>query len=139
MSDAKEYLLQIGQWDAQINSKLKHRDALREQLTHITPVLKEDAGSGGGFQDKICNGVSKLVDLEREIDEDIDRLVDLKKEALGLMEKLTNAKYYTVLHDRYILSMKWESIAGELGISRQGTLKIHGRALQVFGKLMRDR
>lgn len=139
MLEAKEYLQQIRRCDTIINSKLAEVDALYGMITRITPVLKDDAGSGGGgSQDKIGNALAKIVDLKNDINRDVDNFVDLKREATALLEKLKNPQHYQILHGRYILYQTFEQIAADMGRTYRWVCILHGRALQAFTKEMEE-
>lgn len=140
MLEAKEYLQRIRRCDTIINSKLAEVDSLYGMITRITPVLKDDVGSGGGgSQDKIGNALAKIVDLKNDINHDVDTFVDLKREATALLEKLDNPLHYEILHKRYILYQTFERIAADMDFTHRWVCKLHGRALQAFGKAMKEK
>lgn len=140
MIAAKEYLLNIEKLDAQINVRLSEKDDLKEKLLHITPTLSPDKGSGGGgTQDKVAGIIAKMIDLESKINADIDRFADMKQEALALLDKMENATYMTVLHRRYFLHETFERIAIDMNYSWRWVIKLHGRALQAFDKLLKEK
>lgn len=140
MIAAKEYLLNIEKLDAQINVRLSEKDDLKEKLLHITPTLSLDKGSGGGgTQDKVASIIAKMIDLESKINADIDRFADMKQEALALLDKMENPTYMTVLHRRYFLHETFERIAIDMKYSWRWVIKLHGRALQAFDKLLKEK
>ena len=59
------------------------------------------------MEDIIC----KIVDLEKEINEDINRLVDLKFEIMSIIKAIGNLIYQTLLEQRYLCFRTWEQIA----------------------------
>lgn len=123
--------------DAVIDAKLAERDALYDMLTHITPTLKQDVVSSGGFQqDKMGNAIAKIADLGNELDNVIDKFVDKKREASALLERLDNPLYYQVLHKRYVLFHSFEKIAGDLNYTYRNIRYLHGRALQAFDEIL---
>jgi hypothetical protein len=141
MSEAKEYLMQIEKLDKLIDRKIAKRDLLRSKQMRITPTLKEDVISGGGVQDKLAEASAQIIDLEKELDRDIDRYVDLQRQAERLLEKVAekNAKHYEILHRRYIEHETFVRIACEMGYAdERGATKLHGRALQTFGKVLQE-
>lgn len=138
MNEAKEYLKGVKLLDAQINARLSEKEDLEDKLKHITPNLSFDKGSGGGNHDKLGGMIAKIVDLERAIDADIDRFVDLKNEALGLLNKMNNPTYMTILHRRYFQHNTFEKIASDMGYSWRWICKLHGRALQEFDKILQE-
>lgn len=135
-SPAKAYLNRIRFLEEMINEKIADRDATREMLYRITPVLKDDAVSFSGNQDKIGTGAAKLADYEAELDEMIDRLVDMKREIISQLEKLKDIDHYKVLKLRYVHCYTFERIATEMNYSYRGICYLHGRALQAFEKVI---
>lgn len=133
---AKTYLSKIRKTDTIINSKLQEIDGLYAMITKITPTLKADVVSGGGNQDKIGDAVARIVDLQKEINADVDKLVDQKREAAALLEKLENPQHYEVLHKRYVQYMTFEAIAVDMAYTYRGVCYLHGRALAEFEKIM---
>ena len=91
--NAKEYLCRIGRCDAKINAMLAEVDGLYAMVTKITPTLKSDVVTGGGNQDKIGGAVAKIVDLKDDINREIDRFVDMKRETAAMLDKLENHLY----------------------------------------------
>ena len=55
-----------------------------------------------------------MMDLEREVDEEIDRLVDLKAEIMKTIGQVPNDRERVVLELRYLAFKDWASIAGTL-------------------------
>ena len=113
---AKEYLRQLKTLDNMINAKLLERErirALSEKVT-VSQSEKVQCSSGGGFE----NVVIKIQELEDEINADVDKLVDLKREARGLIGKLEDERYKWALKERYIefKSLSWLSDSIGLGV-----------------------
>lgn len=50
--------------------------------------------------------IIKIVDMESEINADIDRLVDLKKEIAGVIHRVSNLEYQTLLELRYLCASR---------------------------------
>lgn len=131
-TNAKRYLQQIGRCDSRINAMLAEVDGLYAMVTKITPTLKADVVTGGGSQDKIGDAVAKIVDLKDEINREIDRFVDLKREALAMLDKMENHLYYIILHRRYVQYDSLEQIAADMHYTYRWVCILHGRALQEF-------
>lgn len=137
--ESTKYLREIKKLDSIINSQLDEVDSLYAMITRITPVLKDDVVTGSGNTDKIGNAISKIVDLREEINRDIDKLVDKKREASALLKKLENPLHYEVLHKRYVLFESFEQISLEMGYTYRNICYIHGRALQAFDRILKER
>lgn len=134
--DAKEYLKSIKRLDTIINSMLKERDQLKGMRYRITQTLKPVMVSGGGSEGGFTDASNRLIDLEREIDREVDRFVDLKEEAGAMLKQLENPKHFEVLHRHYVLYESFEQIAVDIGYTYRNVCYLHGRALQVFQKVL---
>lgn len=139
MIGAKEYLQSIAALDAKINALLAEKDELKDRLQRITPVLSPDKTTGGGgTQDKAAVIIAKMIDLENAINADIDCLVNKKREAVKLLNRLTNPVHVTVLDRRYFRRMSLQDIAKDMQYSLRGMQKLHGRALQAYDRLLKE-
>jgi DNA-directed RNA polymerase specialized sigma subunit len=132
----QEYLLQVKLCDAHINNKLEELAQLKALATKVTSTLKQDAVSGGTFGDKVGDVVSRIVDMQNEINAAIDEYVDKKKEVKRIIEQVTNPDQLNVLLKCYILHESLEQIACEMGYSYRNICYIHGRALQAVAAVM---
>ena len=134
---AKEYLSQVRIIDERITCKLADAALLQDMVTRITPILREDGASGcGGAPDRLADAVAKIVDLTAEINRDIDRLVDKKREIAAKLEKVSDRRYYTVLSRRYLLFETFEKISCEMNYSWRRVCSLHGQALEAFQKVL---
>lgn len=135
--EAKAYLGRIRELNRTIDRKLDRATTLKALAMKTTQAMK-DAGSMGSGADKISGAMNKYIDLSAEIDRDIDRLVEMQQEAYALLGKIRNQKYYTVLDMRYLKYKGFEQIGVEMGCSRRWAEKLHGRALEVFDKVLEE-
>lgn len=136
--NAKEYLQEIRTTDEMIDEMKKDRDHLSGMRYRITQNLKPVVSSGGGTHGGFTNASDGLIDLEREIDREVYRLVNMKREARTLLAKLRlrNMKHYKVLNRYYIRHESFEKIAVDMGCSYRNVCYIHGRALQTFQRVL---
>lgn len=137
--DAKAYLSKIRLLDANINSKMNDLHALRTMVTNITSTISPVSVSGCGSQDKLGNAVAKIVDLQNEINQKVDKYVDLKRDAIEVLEKVKDPEQLKVLHKRYFEYKSWERIACEMGYSYRNVLYIHGDALKSVNAILKER
>ena len=133
---AKEYLLRIGLLDQKIENKQLQLDSLYALAQSVTIQPKEVDVQTSGDPDKLGSTVAKIVDLQDELNRDIDRYVDMKLEAIRLLNRMESPKYANILIRRYINYEEWQEIADVLGISRQAVDKKHGLALIDFQKIL---
>ena len=126
---AKEYLSQARYLDMRINSKLDQIESLHELATRCTSTISgmpHNPNRGGSpMADAIC----KIIDLESEINADIDKLVDLKREIVGVIKGIDNVELQTLLEKRYLCFMQWEQIAVDMCYSIQHVYRLHAEAL----------
>lgn len=132
--DAKEYLSQAYRIDQRINSKLEQVMSLRNLLGKATGTLsgapKAATPNPHSMEDTIC----KMVDMENEINDDIDRLVDLKAEIMRRIKCVENTEYQTLLELRYLCFKRWEDIAVDMGYSLRRLYELHDCALEEISK-----
>lgn len=138
MMEPKKYLQQIRLYDSRINTKLEELHHLKEMVLRITPTLKDDVVSGGGgSQDKLADAVTKIVDLEEEVNRDIDRYVSAKQEISNTLEKISDPDQLQVLHMRYVQYKAWEQIACDMHMTYRNVCYIHGKGLQAVNEIMK--
>lgn len=128
--NAKEYLSQAFHIDQRIDSKLAQLAKLRASATKCTATLSDMPRSDSPNQQQLEIVVCKIVDLERDINADIDRLVDLKAEARRVISAISDPDQQLVLELRYLCYKEWLEIAEALGYSEAWIYKLHGRALK---------
>ena len=127
---AKEYLYQAYRLDQQINSKLEQVARLKHMAMQATGRFQAERISGTPQHSPMEEAVIKLVDLEYEINDDIDRLVDLKREMTGLIAKISNPSHRVLLELRYFGGNTWEDISSKMSYDLSWVFRLHGRALQ---------
>lgn len=134
---AKQFLRQIRHLDNTINAKLDQIEELKTMTMKFTSVLSNDKIQGTQIQDKMANLIAKYVDFEAEITADIDRLIDMKRLAVQLIDQLKECDFRLILTLRYLNYCSWEQIAVELSYTFQWVHVLHKRALIEFEKLLR--
>ena len=127
---AKEYLSQAFHIDQRISSKLSQVMRLREAATNCTATLSDMPRPDSPSRQQMADTIWKIVDLEREINEDIDRLVDLKAEARRAINAVSDPDQQLILELRYLCYKPWLEIAEAMGYSEAGVYKLHGKALR---------
>lgn len=134
---AKEFFQQIRHIDKQID--MKHEQLLRLEAlaTKVTATVSGDAGKPSGASRTMENTTDKIIDLRNELNADIDRLVDMKREANEILRHMPNEKERRCLEFRYLLGKSFEATALEMEYSYFGICKLHGRALQSAEKFLK--
>ena len=128
--NAKEYLSQAMYIDQRINSKLEQVTRLRENVTNCTAAMSDMPRPDSPNKQRMEETICKIVDLEREINADIDRLVDLKAEARKAINAVSDPVQQLILELRYLCYKPWLEIAETIGYSEATVYRLHGEALK---------
>lgn len=132
---AKQYLRQAYRLNELINSDIQELEQLKALSRSISSPNLSGMPSGSRKQEApFVNAVIKIVDLEKVIDAEIDRFVDLKKEIRDKLFQIKDKNERLILQNRYLLFHTWEQIAEELNFTPQWVQEIHKRALKNFSK-----
>ena len=127
---AKEYLSQAYRLDQRIDAKIEQVMSLRNLAAKATSTLSDAAPSGTQNVHRMEDIIIKIIDFENEINADIDRLVDLKREIMRVIKALPNPEYQTLLELRYLCFKSWEKIAIEMNYSIQHIYRLREKAFK---------
>ena len=81
----KKYLSQAYRIDMRIRSKQEQITSLNELATKCTSALTGMPKGSSCGDSHLASTVSKIIDLENSIADDMQRLVDLKAEIIGVI------------------------------------------------------
>ena len=138
---AKEYLQQYLDADREIQAKVDQIARLRDLATRTT-----SKPAGGRVQssaeNKLERIISKIADMESEVDGEIERLADKRRVVQTAIDAVQNATQRSVLERRYINGEPWSRICTALFGKRddfpdrydsylRNVYRWHGLALQV--------
>ena len=135
----KEYFDQALTLNKRINSKLDHLGSLREMATKASTTLSDMPRSSSRNVHQMEDIISKIVDLENEINGDIDRFVDMKREYMLVIGDVINPVHQLVMEQRYLCCRTWEQISVELGYDLRWLHRLHGRALQEAEEVLKQK
>lgn len=136
--NVKEYLEQAKYLDMRINSKVEQLSTLNDLATKCTVTLSDMPRNPNKGISNMEDTIVKIIDLQEEINRDIDQLVDLKREIMVVIKKISNVEYQTILENRYLSFMSWEQIAVEMKYSIQHIYRLRDRAHKVVEKIVFD-
>ena len=127
----KDELKNIPYLDGLINSKIRQLDQLRRYRGRLPTYDGQESVQSGNVGDPTASIALKIVCLNEEIVQDIDRLIDLKAEARSMFAQLDDdLKYKSVMELRYLECMSWRNVAQSLHFSYKHVFKLHGEALR---------
>lgn len=127
---AKDYLLQARFLDDRINSKTQQIASLNELAAKCTTTFSDMPRNPNRGHSRVEDCVIKIIDLEDSLKMDIEKLVDLKKEIMGVIKAVPNVEYQTLLEKRYLCFITWEQIAVDMNYSMQHIHRMHSAALK---------
>ncbi|MBR1620134.1 flagellar biosynthesis protein FliA [bacterium] len=135
---AKQYLRQAYRLNELINSDLKELEQLKELATSVSSPNLSGMPSSGSRKDEapFVRAIEKIIDLEKYINTEIDRFVDLKREIRTVIFQVQDNNQKLCLKLRYMQFLKWESVAEEMKLSLKQVHRIHGDALQAVQKIL---
>lgn len=100
---AKEYLSQALNLDHRINSKLEQLENLKTLAMRVTTNFAQEKVSGGkSLRGPFENTMAKIIDLENEINQEVDRFIELKQEIMDTISQVEDVNCQLVLENRYI-------------------------------------
>lgn len=127
---ALDFLSQAYRLDLRIDSKLEQITSLNELATKCTSTITGMPRNPSHSLSSMADAVAKIVDLQTEIDADIHRLVDIKRQIVTAIKAVDNKEYQTLLELRFLCGCTWEEVAAKMGYSIQHTFRMRDWALR---------
>ena len=127
---ARDYLSQAYRLDQRINSKLEQVESLNELATKVSSTLTGMPKNPNRTTSTMADTVTKIIALQAEINNDIERLVDLKREMVAVIKAVANTERQTLLELRYLCFKTWEQIAVEMNYTVRNVHLLHKEALK---------
>jgi DNA-directed RNA polymerase specialized sigma subunit len=126
---AKEYLSQAWRVDRMVNAKLKQTRTLRSQAELASSLITGIPAGGERAPHRMEAIIAKLLDLEAEIGDDIDTLVELKREIILAIKRVPGDEHRELLELRYLAFLPWSEIARDMRRSQDYVFELHRKAL----------
>lgn len=134
----KDYLNQISRLNRMINNKLSEISQLRELACSVSAIRNEEKVQTSPKADSIGTAISKIDEMERDIERTIDKYTKKKNLIISQIEGMDDELHYNVLFSRYIEKKTFEVIATEMSYSFRNIIRIHSRALKEFERKYGD-
>ena len=136
--DAKSFLSRAVELDYQITNMIYRLDELKALSGRCTGRLSGMPG-GGGSKRPLEETITKIIETESRLDDEIDRLVNLKVEILEEIGKVNDAKLQQILTRRYVEGESWQKIESALDLSHRYAMTLHRRAIEVVQKNLNEK
>lgn len=134
---AKEYLSQYKDLNDSINAKLEQVGELRRKAQTVSSGSSDGTHSSTP-RDRIGEITARIVDLEHDINEDIDRSIDLQREIRAAIATVPEVRLRTLLEYKYINLLTLDETAVRMNYSYPQICRLHGRALQSVKMIWND-
>lgn len=136
---AKDYLRQLKKLDRLIDNKIAEKSRWREIAQGVGSSFSVgDKVQTSGNQQKMADAVCHCITLEEEINAEIDKLIDKRREVVATIEEL-DVDEYELLHNIYVKCMNIQDAADAMDKSYSWATTIHGRALSHVGEILNRR
>lgn len=130
--ETKEYLQQIGRYDRLINNKLVELAQYRSMACSVSAVKNDEKVQSSPSHDTMDKIVSKIEQMENEIDMLVDRYIDNKRIIISQIDGMSDEMTYQILFSRYVEQKTFEKMAIEMNYCYKQIIRRHGKALQEF-------
>lgn len=138
-SEAQKYLEQVEKIDSIIKNKLIEKQQWKDIALGITANMEGERVQSSGTQSRMADALVKCIDVEREIDSYVDKLIDTKKEVIETIEQLDSPTDYRILHLRYIQYKTLWQIAEDYDKDYGWVTTTHGRALKHIQQILEQK
>ncbi len=132
---AKEYLRQLIDIDQDIKDYQDEILRIRTGLEKMTPQLS-GMPMGSPDPDKLAGRMDGLIMWEKKLNGAVDEACRLKAEAMGLINRIPDEVMARILRKRYIYGKPFTLISVEMNYEYYWTLRLHGRALEEFSRVL---
>lgn len=132
--DTKQYLSQISRLDLMIKNKISELSTLREMSYGLKAIVNEERVQTTPNFDKIGTTVSKLDELERNINKLVDEFAEKRKKIIEQIDSMEDEVIYGLLYARYIEQKTFERIAADMMYSYRQICRLHNKSLIEFEK-----
>lgn len=130
--ETKEYLQQIGRYDRLINNKLVELAQYKSMACSVSAVKNDERVQSSPSYDTMDKIVSKIEQMENEIDMLVDRYIDNKRIIISQIDSMSDEMTYQILFSRYVEQKTFEKMAIEMNYCYKQIIRRHGKALQEF-------
>ena len=123
-----KYLSQYKYLNKEIDRKIESLEFWKNKILNITSALS-DMPKSNKRSDTIATGIATINDLEKEINEEIDKLIKLRKEIEDKINAVEEPRLRELLKCRYLDCKSWEEIAYKNNITWRHVYRLHEKAL----------
>lgn len=128
--DPRGFLRQSYRGRERIEAKRERIEQWRRLAESTTITLKETPGGSGNATSLVENCAVNIVDLERELAEEIKELVATERIVGQAIEMVDDPTDKALLELRYLNCLTWPEVAGRLGVTLRWVMTLHKNILE---------
>ena len=136
--NAKDYLQRVRKIDRLIENKIAEAAHWKTVAMGTSTHSEGERVQSSGSKQKMADAVARYVDIESEINEEIDRLANVRREIVLTIEALP-VDEYDMLYQVYVNCKELQDVATDMDKSYSWATTIHGRALAHLQKILDER
>ena len=129
--EKKQWLMRGWKLEGEIKALEEAKKRALERAASVTVRLSEDKVQTSEYN-RQEEAIARYIDYELLIDQQTDRLIDIRTEITKAIFALENSTLRTLLLKRYLEFKPWEQIAEEMGYDCRWLLRLHGKALTLI-------
>ncbi len=134
--NALEFLQQAYLLEQRIETKLHQITLLRSMGQTLRSFAGNEPVNHTRNISALEDSVLKIMEQEQELGEEIDHLVDLKKEIQDVISQVKDMNYRLILEKRHLCFESWPRIGEEMGHTDRWAQAKHAMALQVVQQIL---
>lgn len=132
---AKKFLERALQLDERIASHVAELNQYRRLAMNITSSrLDERVSHSAPNEEPFAKWVERIVDKEKEINEEIDRLVSIKLEISSFIDRIDSPRWQCLLRSRYVMCRPWSAVAEEMNYGMSSVYRVHKQIMDILDK-----
>lgn len=133
---AENFLNQLYRLNNLMKSDKEELEELRSLSTSISGDMTKERVQTSTTNDKITDIISKIVDLEHEIENEIKTFIDLKKEVRSVINQVEDVDERLFLRYRYINFYQWKAITLAMKCSNTQVQRLKDRAIESVDQIL---
>ena len=134
--NALVFLQQAYMLEQQIQTKLTQISALRSLAETMRSYTGNEPVSHSRNVTSLEDSVIKILEQEQELNNEIDRMVDLKREIQDVISEVKDLNYRLVLEKRHLCFESFPRIGEEMGHTDRWAQQKHMAALRVVQQIL---
>ena len=135
---AREYLERPRQYEKRVKSMMEKLDELKCSATNCTPGYGSDTVKHNRNVDGIYVLVMKIQNAEKQLDEEIDRLVDAKREVEDMLSTINSEAVRQTMRAVYLEYQTKVAAATQLGVTKRTVINRCNVGLAIIDQKLRE-